>query len=200
MKTIIVGLVAIAALSTGVFAAGSGESLEDKQSQSSTGSPRNTKTCDGAMFVVTAGNAIEGAVRSGSPSEVSATAEQFLDLPSISFAALGRYRKQLPKSKEAEYIALTRNFLARFVIDHASRFHIAEITIVNCSELPSGVTVNAKLANGQKAVARLLKTDSLYRIVDINLESIWLVQQMRSAFVGTIRRDGIDALFKFLKS
>jgi ABC-type transporter MlaC component len=36
----------------------------------------------------------------------------------------------------------------------------------------------------------------------MKVSGIWLVQQMRDAFAGTIRRDngGIEALFRYLKS
>jgi len=201
MKKIVLTVAVIAALSTAAFASQRTNDLRDKEYyQSSNGRTLPTKTCDGAEFVVTVGNAMDRAARNGSPAAFSAAAARFLEMPSVSFAALGRYRKLLPPSQEAKYLALTRDFIGRFMADQAGRFHTAGITIVNCSGLPSAITVSARLANGHKLIARLRQTGSRYRIIDINVESIWLVQQMRSSFVGTIRRGGIDALFKNLQS
>src|SRR5687767_8107829 len=67
--------------------------------------------CDAADFIAGAGGAIDQAARAKSPVAFSEAAERYTDLRTISLFALGNYRRELPKSREAEYVALTRGFI-----------------------------------------------------------------------------------------
>jgi ABC-type transporter MlaC component len=156
--------------------------------------------CDAAGFVAGAGQAIDQAARAKSPAAFAAAAERYTDLRSISLFALGSYRSNLPKSREAEYVALTRGFIGRFMAEHASKMRAAELKITSCRGEPETLTVNATLDGGGKVIFKLTRTPSGYRIADMNLQSVWLAQRLRSNFVAVIRRgDGdIEALFKYL--
>jgi len=156
--------------------------------------------CDAADFVAGAGEAIDQAARANSPAAFSAAAERYTDLRSISLFALGNYRKDLPKSREAEYVALTRSFIGRFMAEHASKVRAADLHITSCRGQPETLTVNASLEDGGRVIFKLTRTPAGYRITDMNLQSIWLAQRLRSNFVSVIRRSNgdIEALFKYL--
>ena len=61
--------------------------------------------------------------------------------------------------------------------------------------------VNARTSGGTKVIFRLARAGGSYTVKDVNMKGVWLVQQMRSTFVGTINRTGsIDGLFRYLKN
>ena len=160
-------------------------------------------SCAAAGFVTGAGNAIDRAARSQSPAAFSAATARFTDLHAISLFALGSYRKQLPKSREAEFMALTRSYVGRFMADHANSIHATGLRITDCKPQAANLVVSAKLGGGGKIIFKLVRTPSGYRIADLNLRSTWLAQQLRSHFTAVIRRGGdgnIEALFRYLNA
>ncbi len=118
-----------------------------------------TPACDAAGFVAgAAGEAIDRAARAKSSAAFSAAAERYTDLRSISLFALGSYRKHLPKAREAEYVALTRSFIGRFMAEHASKVRAAELKITSCRGEPETLTVNATLEGGGRVIFKLTRT------------------------------------------
>jgi ABC-type transporter MlaC component len=152
--------------------------------------------CPAEPFVRNAGQAFMAAAASKSPAAFTNAAARYADLRSISFFALGQYRGQLPKAKEAQYLALTRKFMGAFMAYYGSKFSGSGVTIVSCQ----GMLVNAKFTGGQKIVFRLSKAGNGFRVQDVSVSSVWLAQQMRSKFTGVIRKNGgkIDALLEYL--
>ena len=64
-----------------------------------------------------------------------------------------------------------------------------------------GLLRPARTSGGTKVIFRLARAGGGYTVKDINMRGVWLAQQMRSTFVGTINRAGsIDALFDYLGS
>jgi hypothetical protein len=64
--------------------------------------------CPASTFITNAGNAFMGAARVHSASAFSGVTARYTDLRGISMFALGPHRKLLSKSREAEYLTLTR--------------------------------------------------------------------------------------------
>jgi ABC-type transporter MlaC component len=157
--------------------------------------------CDAEGFVRSAGQAYDRAASSGSAAAFATAAARFSDLRSLSLFALGRYRKDLPKAREAEYLRLARQFIGETLKDHGSGFRGASLQIVDCKSSGGNTVVSARTSGGTKVVFRLGRAGGGYTVKDINMQGIWLAQQMRSTFVGTISRTGsIDGLFSYLKS
>ena len=157
--------------------------------------------CDAAGFVRSAGQAYDRAASSGSATAFASAAARFSDLRSISFFALGKSRKDLPKSREAEYLRLTRQFIGETLKSHGSGFRGASLQIVECKSSGGNTVVTARTSGGTKVIFRLARAGGGYTVKDINMRGVWLAQQMRSTFVGTINRAGsIDALFDYLGS
>jgi hypothetical protein len=97
-------------------------------------------------------------------------------------------------------VALTRGFIGKFMAEHATKIRASQLEITNCLGQPDALTVSARLEGGGKVIFKLHRTESGYRIVDLNLRSVWLAQRLRSKFAAIIRRGNgdIEALFKYL--
>ena len=157
--------------------------------------------CEAAGFVKSAGQAYDRAASAGSAAAFANAAARFSDLRSLSFFALGKHRKDLPKSREAEYLKLSRQFIGQVLKDYGSGFRGASLVITECKSSGGNLQVSARTSGGTKVIFRIARTGGGYTVKDINMRGVWLVQQMRSTFVGTITRTGsIDGLFKYLRS
>lgn len=157
----------------------------------------NVLACPAENFVISAGKAFQMAARSNSASAFSGAAARYTDLRAISLFALGQYRGKLPKSSEAQYLALSRRYMGAFLVEYGSKFSGNGVTIVSCQ----GNVVNAKFTGGQKIVFRLSKSGNGYRVADASLSGFWLAQQMRTKFTRIISKGGGDvgALLRFLR-
>lgn len=159
------------------------------------------KKCEAAGFVRSAGQAYDRAASVGSAAAFASAAARYSDLRSLSLFALGRYRKDLPKSREAEYMKLARQFIGETLRDHGSGFRGSTLQVIDCKSSGGNVVVSARTSGGTKVVFRLARAGGSYTVKDINMQGVWLAQQMRSTFVGTISRTGsIDGLFDYLRS
>lgn len=157
-------------------------------------------SCPAENFVKSAGQAYNRAAATGSSAAFASAADRYSDLRSLSFFALGQYRKDLPKSREAEYLSLTRKFIGDTLKRHGSGLSGGELQVLDCVPQGGGLVVTTRSASGKKIVFRLGKAGGGYSVKDVNMQGIWLAQQMRSKFTGTIARKGIDGLFAYLGS
>jgi ABC-type transporter MlaC component len=165
-------------------------------------SSATAKACEASAFITNAGNAFMGAARVHSASAFSGATSRYTDLRGISMFALGPHRKLLGKAREAEYLALTRTFIGSFLAKYSNRFSGSGMTIKDCVSSTHALTVSTRLSNGKKIIFKLYKTRRGFLVRDVNVSSVWLAQQLRSTFVGVIRRNGgdINALFKYLRT
>ena len=162
--------------------------------------PAVAGSCPAESFVKSAGQAYDRAAASGSPAAFASAAGRYSDLRSLSFFALGQYRKDLPKSREAEFLTLTRKFIGETLRKHGRGLSGGIVEILDCDASGSGLTVTTRSASGKKIVFRLAKAGGGYTVRDVNMQGIWLAQQMRSKFTGTISKKGMDGLFAYLGS
>ena len=154
--------------------------------------------CPAESFVKSAGQAYDRAAASGSAAAFVSAADRFSDLRSLSMFALGQYRKDLPKSREAEYLNLTRKFIGNTLKKHGSGLRGGSLEVLDCAAQGGGFVVTTRSAAGKKIVFRLAKAGGGYTVKDVNMQGVWLAQQMRSRFVSTVSRGGIDGLFAYL--
>lgn len=165
------------------------------------GPVRAEAKCEAAGFVRSAAQAYDRAAASGSPAAFASAAARFSDIRSMGLFALGNYRKDLPKAREAEYLALTRQFIGQTLKKHGSGFRGASLQIIDCKTSGGNVVVTGRTSGGTKVIFRLARSGGSYTVKDLNMKGVWLVQQMRARFVGTISRTGsIDGLFAYLGS
>ncbi|MCA3560443.1 MAG: ABC transporter substrate-binding protein [Aestuariivirga sp.] len=157
-------------------------------------------SCPAESFVRNAGQAYDRAAAAGSPSAFASAAARYSDLRALSLFALGKYRNDLPKSREAEYLSLTRRFIGETLKEYGQGLSGGIADILDCDSAGGVLTVTARSASGKKIVFRLAKAGGGYTVKDVNMQGIWLAQQMRSKFTATISRKGIDGLFAYLGS
>ena len=158
--------------------------------------------CEASAFITNAGNAFMGAARVQTAAAFSGATARYTDLRGISMFALGPHRRLLSKSREAEYLNLTRGFIGRFMVKHARRFSGSGMTIKECIASNNAMTVSTRLSNGKKIIFKLHRSKRGFLVRDVNVSSVWLAQQLRSTFVGVINRNGgdINALFAYLRN
>jgi ABC-type transporter MlaC component len=162
--------------------------------------PVHAEKCPAASFVKSTSEAFDRAASANSPAAFASAAARYSDLRAISMFALGRHRKELPKNREAEYLDLTRQFIGRTLKKYGSGFRGTTLTITDCVTASGGVVVSARTSSGSKVVFRLARAGGGYTVKDVNMKGVWLAQQMRSTFVGTIDRTGsIDGLLAYLR-
>jgi phospholipid transport system substrate-binding protein len=147
--------------------------------------------CPAAGPVKAAAASFMSAARAKSPGAFSAALSRHADVTSLALFALGPYRKDLPAARRAQYVRSAQGFMGAFLADNAKRFGSASLSIETCR----GNLVETT-ASGRDIVWRV----SGSRIQDVRVGGVWLAPQLRSKFVGVIRRgDGnIDALFDYL--
>jgi ABC-type transporter MlaC component len=158
--------------------------------------------CEASSFITNAGNAFLSAARRQSASAYSGVASRYTDLRGIAMFALGPHRKLVSKAREAEYLALTRGFIGRFMAKYSDRFSGSGLIIKECTGSKNTLSVSTRLSNGKKIVFKIYKTRRGFLVRDVNVSSVWLAQQLRSTFVGVIKRNrgDINALFVYLRS
>lgn len=158
--------------------------------------------CEASAFIANASNAFMGAARLQTASAFSGATARYTDLRGISMFALGPHRGLLSKSREAEYLSLTRGFIGRFMMKHSRRFSGSGMTIKECVTSSNALTVSTRMSNGKKIIFRLHRSKRGFLVRDVNVSSVWLAQQLRSTFVGIINRNGgdINALFAYLRN
>lgn len=141
-----------------------------------------------------------GASRKGTAAAFSTAAARYSDLHGVALFALGNYRRDLPKSRETEYVARARTFMGKFMAQYGSKFAGNSISVTSCMEASGGLIVGTKLSSGQTLTFRLRKAGSSYRVQDVSVSSIWLAQTMRGKFTSVLRENNgdIDALMSYL--
>jgi hypothetical protein len=150
--------------------------------------------CPSEDLVMGAGKAFTSASRSGSATAFTNAATRYADTRSIALSALGPHRKKLSKAQEAEYIRLAQSFMGEFMARYSSRFNTTGMKITACR----GNMVTATTSSGKKIMFRV----GGGRLQDVNVSSVWLAGQMRSAISGVLNRNNGDmqALFRYLRS
>ncbi len=165
-------------------------------------SSATAEACDASTFITNAGNAFLSGGRRQSASAYSGVASRYTDLRGIAMFALGPHRRLLSKANEAEYLALTRSFIGRFLAKYSNRFSGSGLTIKECAGSKNNLIVSTRLTNGKKIIFKIYKSKRGYLVRDVNVSSVWLAQQLRSTFVSVIRRNNgdIKSLFAYLRS
>lgn len=165
-------------------------------------SSATANACPASAFITNASNAFMGAARVHTASAFSGATARYTDLRGISMFALGPHRRLLSKSRESEYLALTRGFIGRFMMKHSRRFSGSGMTIKDCVTSTNALTVSTRMSNGKKVIFKLHRSKRGFLVRDVNVSSVWLAQQLRSTFVGVINRNGgdINALFAYLRN
>ena len=158
----------------------------------STGTAHTTyANCRDADLIQSATKTFVAASHSHDPTAFARAISRYVDVNALALFALGPFRTELPPDRKTEYFAKTRAFMARFLADHAESFANSTLQIQSCD----GGEIRS-VGGGQKLVWRI----SGNRVYDVQVDGVWLVNEMRSKFVSVIREGhgDIERLFEFL--
>jgi phospholipid transport system substrate-binding protein len=151
-------------------------------------------SCPAANIVSNAGNALIGAAHNSSAPAFAAVLARYVDGNAIAMSALGQYRGALPQAQRAEYLANTKRFISRFLVEKSGAFKNSQkLTIDSCD----GNLVKTSFEGRSRVVWRL----SGGRIADVQVSGVWLALQLRSKFTSIVRRNNgdVSALLDFLR-
>lgn len=122
----------------------------------------------------------------------------YSDMKSIAMFALGKHRKSLPTNRQDEFVSLTSGFIARTFSDYRLKFKAESLTVLDCR---SGI-IHSKLdALGVSRTHPVLWRLTGQKIVDMNIQNLWLSQLLRTNFDSVMSKSNgqIGALFAHLK-
>ena len=145
-------------------------------------SPRASfaRTCADARVAERAGKSFLAAARNGSPAAFSRALRRNLGARRVAFFALGRHRRKLPRSQYGRFVKLADRYIARKLAGYAASFRGNSLKIVGCR----GRVVESRL---QPRGSRVLWRIHRRRIIDVNIESVWLMQLLRDHFDRLVR-------------
>ena len=150
----------------------------------------------------------DGGVKNGDLRRVNDVVNQYI-LPYVDFEkttrlAAGRYwRQATPEQRTALADAfkgtLVRTYSGALTrVDNGTSIKVTGVSAVDGTDVVVRSTINQ--SNGQSVGVdyRLEQTPSGWKIYDLNVEGIWLIQNYRNQFAQEINQNGIDGLIKAL--
>jgi ABC-type transporter MlaC component len=151
--------------------------------------PSSAATCPASDVAERAGNAMIQAAKSASPAAFSGALRSYADMGSIAMFALGKYRKQLPSGKQAQYVALTTDYVSRTLNDFRLKFRAESITMKDCD----GETIKSVIfflgGKGNQPVIWRVKGA---KVADVNVQNVWLAQLLRTNITGILDKNDGD--------
>ncbi|MFQ5626980.1 MAG: ABC transporter substrate-binding protein, partial [Methyloligellaceae bacterium] len=165
-----------------------------------------------AAFTKSAGMQIVAAARSRNYETLIEVVRRYSDLPDIGLYSLGSYRNNLPSSRRTSYYDGVARFMARYFIDQAQKFQIANFRVYTQSTKVSwGYEVDSLVTLRSGEIHRLrwhvVPRRGGYKVRDVSILGVWItpismVNQQRDLFEGYIRDKGgkVTALLSALGS
>lgn len=146
-------------------------------------STANAGTCPEATVAIKAGNAFLKAAKTGNTSDFASALATYSDMTHISMFGLGKYRSSLPRRLAAEYVSLSSRYVASTLSGFARKFRANSIEFIDCQ----GDQVITRLNfGGGRRPQRVIWRFAHGKVIDINVQNAWLVQLLRSNFVGIL--------------
>jgi ABC-type transporter MlaC component len=149
--------------------------------------------CPAADTVRDAGSALISAAHRNSAPAFASVLGHYADVNAIAMFALGQYRDALPASRRSEYVANTRRYISRFLVENSGPFkNSPNLTIETCDANLVETSLDGR--------SRMLWRLSGGRIRDVRVSGMWLALELRSKFTNILRRNRGDmsALLDFL--
>jgi ABC-type transporter MlaC component len=148
---------------------------------------------------INAGNAFLAAAKTERSADFAAALAKYSDMDHIALFALGKYRKSLPDSRRAEFVALTSRYVANTLAGFSLKFRALAIKPIECRD---NKAITSLEFGGGRAAQRAIWRVSGGKVVDVDVQRAWLGQLLRDNYAGILdKADGnIDALFTTLKA
>ena len=147
---------------------------------------RAARSCPGSDVALQAGRAFLDAAHTRRASDFANALSKYADMHRIALFALGKYRKSLPPGQTAEFVQLTSNYVANTLADFARKFRARGISLIECR----GGKVATRLDFGARPAKRATWRIIGGKVVDVNVQNVWLAQLLRDNFVGILQKAG----------
>ncbi len=143
------------------------------------------RSCAHAARVEQAARSFISAARAGSPAAFRRALQRHLAMRRIALFALGRHGRRLDAAHRRRYLRLTTDYIARQLAARSATFRNAHVRITGCR---GNVVEGRILPQGRRIRWRL----SRGRIVDVNLDGVWLAVALRDHYRALLRRSNGD--------
>lgn len=164
-------------------------------------------------FASQAGNQAVATARAGG-SEAQLTdrfrnlLRRYSNVRSVASFSLGRFARELPASRRAEFHRLVEDFTARLFAAYASSFAGREVEVLRSNPRSANdIVVDSRIVfadNRNPSPVKWLvsKRGGGYSVHDVNIQGVWLSLHIRSKFTSILQQnDGdFEALFAFLRN
>ena len=144
------------------------------------------KSCAGSDVALQAGRAFLAAAHTQRASDFAAALDKYVDMDRVAIFALGKYRKSLPAGDRAQFVQLTSRYVANTLADFARKFRARGISLIECRY----GKVATRLDFGARPAKRATWRINGGKVVDVNVQNVWLAQLLRNNFVGILQRGG----------
>jgi phospholipid transport system substrate-binding protein len=140
----------------------------------------------------------------GRRSAIEKIAYERFDMVTVSRLVLARNWKRFTPEQREEYIAEFKIYLANNYGGRIERYDQEQVEITGTRNEPRGdITVHTRILGGEFANAvvdyRLRKRDGEWRIIDVIIEGISMVSNLRDQFKVVLGRGGPEHLLAKLK-
>ncbi len=162
--------------------------------------PTPAQACGAKGFIKEVSGKMLSAAKAGSVGNFRSLIKNYADVGAIGKFALGKHRKLLPSSRRKAYEKGMLEFMAKTLAEYGKKFRAIEVEVGRCA----GHKVNARLirssGRAQPVIYKVKKKGSKYKVVDLQVQNIWLGPLMRKSFNDVIKKCGGNsaALYKFL--
>ncbi len=154
--------------------------------------------CSNAMIAEKAGGAMIAAAKAGSASGFASALRSYADMHSITVFAIGKHRKTLPNGRLGELVTVTTDFVSRTFEGYRLKFRAESQTDLDCRG--DKVTGRLNFLGGRppQQITWRIKNG---KVVDVNVQRIWLSQLLREHFDTLLSQSqgDVDALFSALR-
>lgn len=164
------------------------------------GAPSVAEACGPRGFIKTVGTKMLSAAKSGSTGSFRSLINSYADVGSIGNFALGKYRKLVPAGDQAAYRKSMANFMAKTMAQYSKKFRAIGVEVGRCSSSKVTSKLVRNSGRAQPVVWKVRKAGGGYKVVDLQVQNVWLGPLMRSTFSNVIKKGGgnINALYAFL--
>ena len=163
-------------------------------------SPSLAEACGAKGFLKEVSGKMLGAAKSGSVGKFRNLIKNYADVGAIGKFALGKHQKLVKSSHRKAYEKGMLEFMAKTLADYGKKFRAIDVEVGRCA----GNKVNARLirssGRAQPVIWKVKKKGSKYKVVDLQVQNVWLGPLMRTTFNDVIKKGGgsIAALYQYL--
>ena len=133
--------------------------------------------------------------------------DQVADVPRITYFVLGKYSRSIPPAQQREFATVFREYASNVYESRLNEYHGDTLKVTgSVARTPTDVIVQSQVSGGklEQPVTvswRVLAEGGGWRVVDVQVDGIWLAITQQQDFVSTIDNAGgnIQVLIDQLK-